>query len=213
MYNIDAYQLTPEEIADLLPAVRAGDKAAKEKMILAHGPMVRDIAKRYVALWSVAYLWEDMISEGLVQVAIKIEEISDGLAMQNHDNISGFLRIRAFHAIGDWISMQQNIGTPKTQKKHAAKHGETLKIQSAQSVPCPEGEYYEIDSHMVEVRDFLDSIPSTEEERLVMKMREEGCSFEDIGQLLTMASSTVHALLQDIYARYSDAERALIDTK
>ncbi len=206
MYNIDAYQLTAEEIADLLPAVRAGDQAAKEKMILAHGPMVRDIAKRYASLWSVSYLWDDMVSEGLVQVAIKVDEISNGKAMQTHDNISGFLWIRAFHAIGDWTSMQHTIGTPKTQKKHRDKYGGTLKMQSS---GCPEGAYYETDSHMVEVRDFLDSIPNTEEERVVIKMREEGCSFEDIGQRLDMASSTVHALLQDIYARYSDAEQAL----
>jgi DNA-directed RNA polymerase specialized sigma24 family protein len=208
LQEIDSARLSPDDIDTLLPLVRAGDKSAINKMILAHWSLAKEIAGYYAATWSAAYLYDDMISEGIMIITQKVHEIAAGTAMQKHDNISAFLRVCAFHAIGDWATKQHSLGSAKTQRKQFQLGGDSGVVKF-HSIPCPEGAYFETDNDMLAVRDFLDSIPATVEEHTIMRMREEGCSYEDIGALLSMAPSTVYLLLQDIYSRFMLAEARL----
>lgn len=207
--DISSFERTSEEIDNLLVLVRHGDHAAVQELILAHWELVEIVASTYAAGYGVGYLWDDMVSEGLVAITTKVNEIAMGRALQDHDNITPFLRVCIYRCIGDWVIEQKFVGSSRTQRNQTAAGVEHVGLHN---MPWPEGTWHETDPCMMtDLRDFLESIPATEEERSILQLREAGNSFEEISAILGMAQTTVYMLAVDIYQRFVAATERLGD--
>jgi len=206
--DLSSYTRTPEEIDDLLVLVRQGDHAAIQEMILAHWWLVELVAVAYGATYGANYLHDDMISEGLLAVTQKVNEIALDRALQDHDNITAFLRVCIYRCIGDWVLEQQYVGSSRTHRNQAAAGQDSIGVSN---IPCPEGAYFEADPSMTDLRDFLESIPNTEEERSILQLSEEGHSPDDIATILGLPRTAVYLLVRDIHRRFLAATQRLCE--
>lgn len=198
---------TSEENAKLHSRVTVGDEAAKQRMIEGNMPLVVNKVEALVAKApALAYLYDDMLSAGLLRLVEAVDSIAN-LPADDSDMVAGYLAKAITNAIADEIESSSTIHVARRSLKRLKSKGDcppvatTLEHDPIQEVSA---------AHRVfEMRDLVMSCCKSEHERAVVTLREAGYTCEEIGAQLSISKPTVTRYLRQIAARYDAKQRTL----
>jgi DNA-directed RNA polymerase sigma subunit (sigma70/sigma32) len=182
----------------LYPQVAAGDEAAIKRMIESNVGLVIDRVESYIRVFPpVAYLRDDLVSEGLLSLTIAVNRMAEEGPKEN-PNPNGYMSYWITKAIGAVVSSEGSISIPESQTRVMKNRGDS--IPKYVSLPIEERS---IDPRvMIELRDLIESCCETPEDRMIVEMREKGYVDKEIAAQLNLPHTTVYMMRRDIYARF-----------
>ncbi len=179
-------------------------------MIEANLPLVFLKVSTYTGMYpNVAFLHNDLVSEGVLAVSLAIRHLADLPTPEDKGNPTGFIGQRIIWAITRLVDNDNKAHTGGGKKQvYACKfddfddgEGNTEKKQLVNQYEIPPT----LDDDpmaMVDIRDALLSICQTPEDRIILKMRENGSTDQDIADRLDITRRAVCFQRAELFARY-----------
>jgi DNA-directed RNA polymerase specialized sigma subunit len=171
----------------IVKAVRAGDLQAKEKLSLAHMRLSVAIAEDYIRRFSLANQRDDLRSAAGLGVLVAVDRIASGYLQ--HDNATGYI-IKFIHSY--IMRAWSTLPIVKTPRGH-----DRVKQQ------------YLLDSHgcrdtsrILHIRETLDSILSTPNERRIVELRMSGHTDAEIAEILRIPRTSILRVRKKLQKRY-----------
>ena len=193
--------LSAEGNEELYPAVVAGDPIAIKKMIEGNMSLVINKVDAYVRQYpSVAHLSDDLISEGFVGLTSSVQRMAKGSSPENA-NPTGYMSYWIGHAIGAVIDKESGVGASVRTMKRKRANGEDVVAQvpgETHSVP----DVIADPMSMVDLREMLDACCETEEDRIILRMREQGYVDREIAAAIDAPVTTTYMRRRELYARF-----------
>lgn len=190
-----------EENDALYSAVVAGDEAAKRRMIEGNMPHVLSKVEAYIRCFpSAAYLRDDLVGEGMLGLCKAVAQMADG---QSVSKPTGYLSSCVQRAIGAVVDLAAGNGASVRTIRNRRRSGQEIAQQVSEEFQMPD-EVVDPTS-MTDMRDMLDSCCETDEERAIIRMREEQypCgSDREIAIALNLPYTTVYMIRREIYGRF-----------
>ncbi len=182
---------TDSEKLELLKKVREGDKVAIDKMIFSHILLALSITNRYKGTRGLNSYGHDLSSAAIVGVVTAVNQIAKG-KMINHDNVTGYIVIYVRQFIADAINHYPTIYTPRRKNNEIVKPlSDSLSRRDSQS-----------SIQELETWDLIDSLTDNETEKKILKLREEGYTDDEVGNLVGLSRSQVFRIRHDLFQRY-----------
>jgi len=189
-----------ERNEQLYPRVMAGDEQAREEMIEYNVPLVIFKVDSYIACYpEIAYLRDDLHSEGFVGLVQAVNRMVEHKAPPKV-NPTGYISIAITHEIARFAEKESAMGItsiPDTENgpdvpKVVHDVPESV-VDTRQSAA----------SELLELRDLLESCCESDDERTLIRMREEGYSDRDIAKALNMPHTAAYTLRKELEQRFN----------
>jgi hypothetical protein len=195
-----------EKNETLYPRVVAGDKAACAEMIESNMSLVIDKVDSYLrAFPDLAYLRDDLISEGFLGLVYAVNEKMVGSTPRNEKkapSATGYMSHWISFYIGILADSQTGMGCCSKTVRRLRQDGKPL----PQHVPLPKNydmETYEDPAIRVfELRDEILACCESDEDRVIVEMREKGYGDPEIAKTLDLPHCTVFIMRRELYARF-----------
>lgn len=186
----------------LYPRVVAGDQEAIKKMIESNMSLVVDKVDSFIGCFpGVAHLRDDMIGEGFFGLTKAVRLMSESGAKEGA-NPTGYISFWIKKHIGLVVDGEYANGACSTTIADRKSKGEELPHQ----VPMPTTvrEMYNVDdpNSLMELRDLIYACCETEEDRVIVDMREKGYVDKEIAATLDLPITTTYMMRRAIYARF-----------
>jgi hypothetical protein len=214
--------LNREDNDTLFELVKAGDTAARERMITGNMYLVVDKVDCFLRRHPHAtHLRDDLTSAGFIGLLQAVNAISGGNVAKT--NITGYLAVGIGREMSELMDQENVIFISAGQRRYAREHGYELEIPKVQTLPSDKDKHYDPNDDgqladnetlpvgsdfgyypfgATEVRDLLDACCQTHEEREFMWLREAGYTFKEISGKLKMPVASVHAIKTRLYQRF-----------
>ncbi len=191
-------KIAPEQLESLVLRLRMGDQSVINEIVEGHLRLIINIASQYAAYTGDDGL--DYISEGfLAAVMILRKKLNDNqvtglIACAVHRRISHYID-RARHK-----KKHEGISTtPKFFQDRGSNQDETLSVglYSSQFEKAVEGDY-----GIHDIREVMDKVCETDQEKQIMKLREYGYTDQEIGNQVGLCNTKVYRIRQSIRRRF-----------
>lgn len=193
--NAELSLCTDEEKLELLKKVREKDPIAIEKMILCHIRLVISIVNRYVSS-GLNYLADDLDSAAIEGVVTSVNRVAEG-KMADHDNVTGYIVKNVHYFIIKAIQHEAAIYVPR---KHSNKTVEFLPdVLSAKDS--------QLSIQELEIWDLVDSLTDDNLEKGILKLRSEGHTDAEVGELVGLNRLQILRIRSDLLRRYKRKEK------
>jgi DNA-directed RNA polymerase specialized sigma24 family protein len=161
-----------------------------DAMIEANVPLVKAIVEKYIGLHSgVAFLFDDLISEGLLALISAVKKLSGMDTPEDGGNCTGFISARIIWAICDLMDQQARQIIPE----------DYTPPYPVSFDPMEE----------FELRDLLAEACQTPEDCIILEMREAGSTDQEIADRLSIPRRAVNYMRHEILQRYDVLKQKL----
>jgi RNA polymerase sigma factor (sigma-70 family) len=191
-----------DEAIALADQVRMGNADAREHMILGYTPLVMHKVESWLSVFpTLAYLRDDMVSEGKLAVVKAVNKIAEGYKPET-DNPTGYVSVAIHNGISNFAMDEATIRVPR---------GVAPDQRASVSVRVFEGLETDMAATMaheelVDTKDVLDSLCQTEYDRAIMDLRERGYTDAEVAAQLEIPPTTVYMLRRELYERFQQTE-------
>ncbi len=181
---------TPDSNQDDMAAIRdlpLGPERDEiiEAMILDNVPFVMRKVDIYIALFpSVTFLTDDLINEGLFALTTAVKDLAKRNAPEDGGNCTGFIGKRIEWALGRLIENDEAETIPKGYAPPSK-----VKVVNPMDI--------------IDTRDLIDAACESEEDRVIVEMREKGCTLEEIAARLSISRRAVFVMRHELQRRYN----------
>ena len=184
--------------AGLAALVAAGDGRARERLIEDNMALVRALVSNHVRAYPhLAYMSDDMTSEGFVALTTAVNKITDGAT---GDNPTAYMTEYVLCAIRETADRHSGNGaSPRTQRRARSK-GTDLPKQAGSISPQEANQHDP--AALIDLRDQVYSVAQIAVEHQLLRLFEEGHSASEVASKLKMPLSSVYATRQRLYARW-----------
>lgn len=187
-----------ESNEQLYPRVAAGDKAAIRQMIEGNMSLVVDKVDSFIVCFpKIAHLRDDMISGGFIGLTEAVNRMAE-TGPKDSPNPTGYISFWVKKHIGLVVDGEQANGASSWTIADRKNKGKELSHQ----VPMPNVEQFIDPTAMVELRDLIQACCETEEDRVIVEMREKGYVDKDIAETLGLPLTTTYMMRRAIYERF-----------
>ena len=207
MKNILATQIkaaaTKEENQVLYERVASGDKAARDEMIERNMALVFEKVNSFVATHrNIRYLQDDLVSSGTIGLVKAVDAMAadGGCSRDPVGCICGSI----IHTMSDLFETESPINVSRRVRKRPTSQPvptrETFNPEKIQSR----------DSETVELFDLRDQIQSCcwcDQDRSIIRLREEGHTQDEIAALIGVPSGSIYYYIQAIKDRFEEIEK------
>jgi DNA-directed RNA polymerase sigma subunit (sigma70/sigma32) len=194
-----------DENDELYAAVIAGDEAAKKRMIEGNMPLVLLRVDAYIRCFpGVEHLRDDMASEGFLGLCTAVNKLSES-EVREKSNATGYLNWWINSSIGQVVDSEGGVGASARTVRNHRKAGKAIVKQVTDDVDAVRPDVVVDPMAMTDLRDLIDACCESEEERMIVRMREEQypCgSDREIAAALNLPYSTVYMMRREIYRRF-----------
>jgi len=196
--------LTEELNLELLPQVMVGNAAAREQMITGNMALVLRKVEAFIRCFpTVVYLRDDLISAGFMGLTKAVNAIA---ARVKIENVFNYILTAIDHELGKLINIEYTIRIPGKSRRAAKASGKRLVPPACVNI-LPErfarGKY----ETELEFRDLLDSCCCNEDERIFLRMREEGYTYAEIANVVGKSIGYIYDKSKRLAARIDEALR------
>ena len=195
----------------LYPRVMAGDEKAREEMIESNMPLVickvDSFVRRYPQL---EHLRDDLHSAGFVGLVKAVNKMAEHKE-PSKVNPTGYISVAITH---EFVKLAQKeavhsgielADSPEIDMDLADDVPEVSHSIPESVVDTNQSEATEL----FELRDLLQSCCESDEERTLLRMREEGCSDREIAEALNMSRTSIQRLRKELEQRFNQKCREL----
>lgn len=207
---------TDESNDELYPRVAAGDAAAREEMITSNMSLVVNKVDSYIGEYpNLGHLRDDLISEGFLGLVTAVNKMV-AAGPKDNPNPTGYMSYWIMYHIGLTVDREDANG---------ASHGTIWTYRSqgkelARQVPMPVLEDDKSDADlppwaansgsdqivdpmsMVDLRDLIEACCESEQDQVIVDLRELGHSDKYIADRLEQPVSTTYMMRRAIYTRF-----------
>lgn len=192
-----------EEAVELAEQVRLGNEEAREKLILGYIKLVMHKVESWLAVFPpLAYLSDDMVSEGFLAVTKAVNKIAEG-DLPAKNNPTGYVSVAIHNSLSDYVTGEAIIRVPKWVGPEQRASVSPRVFSGLESATMAGVEH----ERLLEVKDTLTSICETEYDAVIIELRSHGCTDAEIAEQLELPPTTVYMLRRELYERFQDAEK------
>jgi hypothetical protein len=199
----------------LYPRVMAGDEQAREEMITSNMPLVVLRVNSFIQRNpQLAHLRDDLHSAGFTGLVQAVNKTAEGSDIANPNSYISVAISREIAKLAEKEAVHIGI-----ELVNLLERDPLADTESADSVPevshnIPESV---VDTNrsavteLSELRDLIESCCETDEERTLIRMREEGYADRDIADALSMPHTAAYTLRRELEQRFQKKLRELED--
>ena len=190
-----------EENNRLHALVAAGDADARRRMIEGNMPLVVAKVDSFLAEFpNLTYLRDDLTSAGFVALVQAVKKIAKGMV---RTNASGYIGVSVNAAIGHLLEDESPIQVCHGTRAAKKAEGEELEVPAVVNT-LPDHCRLPIapQAQKVEARELLRSCCKDNVERQILRLRERGCTYEQIVGQVPYQRSQIGNILNRIEADY-----------
>lgn len=189
----------------LWPRVVAGEKSACDEMIQSNMSLVIDKVDSYIRSFpDLAYLRDDLISEGFVGLVYAVNKKMVGSSPRGDKKVNptGYMSYWIAYHIGLVADKEAALGSCTKTVRRKRDDGRSL----PRHVPLPknmESETYDdAGFRILELKDEILGCCETEDDRVIVDLREKGYVDSEIAKTLNLPHTTVYVMRREIYRRF-----------
>jgi hypothetical protein len=187
-----------ENMDSMAEQLRLGCKETREKMIQGYMSLVHSKVNKWIQIYpGLEYLSDDMESEGYLAVIRAVDRIATGERPEN-TNVTAYVSVAIINGIGDFLDNSGFIRIPRSSDEEPPTVEPIFEKALSNDPVCG----------VVDIKDTLDHICRTDEERAIVDLLSRGYTEREVGSQLDMAQSTVNMLRIELYERYTRLERS-----
>jgi hypothetical protein len=189
----------------LYPRVVAGDLAACRQMIQSNMSLVIHKVDTYIHIYpDLAYLRDDLISEGFVGLVYAVNKKMCGKPMEGdkQPNATGYMSYWIQYHIGLVADKETSLGSSTKTVRRKRTDGDALPKHVALPKNLETETYDDPAIRVFELRDEILGCCETDDDRMIVEMREKGYVDGDIAKALNLPYTTVYLMRRDIYRRF-----------
>jgi len=202
--------LIEEQIANLLPAAIAGDKEARDELLLGHLSMLRHTIGRYLYHWPLTRKFrDDMVSAGLLAMTRAINRLTENTL--GGKSLGQYLLNNACSAIEDEIARLRGIcsAPPRTNRRRAQNREEPIFGYVETDLEDPDIQdghsYMEPGFDEIDVMDTLEKLRDESDKRALLLNEEYwGLSDVEIAKRTGIPRITVRWYRSELLKRYRE---------
>lgn len=195
--------LSQEINQEMYQRVVDGDKVAVREMIEGNMSLVISKVDAYIGSFPfISHLRDDLISEGFVGLTIAVNRMATTEVPEN-PNPTGYMSHWISHSIGAVVDSESGVaGSVRTKQRHR-KNGVQLPVQISEHEVIPAATDSVVDPmSMTDLRDMIDSCCETEQDRTIVRMREERYTDPEISKAIDSPLTTTYMRRRELYARF-----------
>ena len=196
--------LSREKNSALYSRVMAGDEQARQQMIEGNMALVGNKVNAFICEHpQVAYLRDDLCSSGYIGLVQAVNAMVKHKNPKN-PNPTGYLSVAIYREIKRFVDKEAVISVPDRTQRDARKEKRQIKAPTVYNdIPESRGpRQLDTSPKMVELRELLRSCCRSDEERTILKMREDGCSYRKIAEAIGMSNTTTYMMAREIEKRF-----------
>lgn len=192
---------------ELYPLVVAGDAEAREQMIQSNiGLIMTEVDRFLIFLPHFQWMQDDLISHGLIGLVEAVNKMQTDGYVENANPTTLMGRCIKTN-IGRAIEQAQDVRIPTRTKKRKLSQGIEVQVPEKVETIFDDGEEdpgrFSYDPHpMQQLRHTLDACCETDEEREIIRLREEGYVDREIAEILGLPQTTTYVMRRTLYARF-----------
>ncbi len=204
-----------EENDRLYPLVAACDKSAIDKMIESNMPLVISKVESFIRCFpGAAYLRDDLQSEGLLGLAKAVNKMAEAGPRENA-NATGYISYWVHYHLGLVIDNEKANGASQRTIQRKSNDDEPMPhcVAMSQCVGAGGNEYVDFTAYpfadepsdpmaMSDLRDLIYSCCETEQDRIIVDMREASHTDKEIAAVIDAPVTNTYMLRRAIYARF-----------
>ena len=205
--------LDREQNERLYPRVMAGDDKAREEMIEGNMPLVIAKVDSYLRRYpQLEHLRDDLHSAGFIGLAQAVNKMTEHVDPQNV-NPTGYISVAITHEFvrlakeeaahsGIELADAPEFDMELTDEAPGISHGIPESVVDTNQSAA---------TGLLELRDLLESCCESDEERTLLRMREEGYSDRDIAEAIGLSPWATYTLRKKLEERFNQKNRELED--
>jgi RNA polymerase sigma factor (sigma-70 family) len=173
----------------------AGDETARAEMIKANMPFVVRIVNDYLKDNPLNGNYrDDLIAAGFLRLVAVVNKITEITEIKN-ENLTEYIRKAILHEIDSALEKEQCVRVPRTSRARAKKNGKPIIDRKVKPIRClideAEAEYgiVEVEDQKsdhryraIDMHDLIDSCCEDRVDRIIVKMREDHYTFDEIAK-------------------------------
>ena len=189
-------RVSEEQLAVLVPRLRAGDTSAHEEIILGHVHLAISIAGRYAR--SSPHNVDDLISESIYGIIYAVKTAAEKLV---DDSITPWIISCCHRFIIRYLSRDSVVRIPYQTLWARYKRGLRTNVATTRSITD-----HDIASRSrepsLEIRELIDFSAETEVDRQIVFLRAQGYKDKEIGERIGISAASVTRMRANIRARF-----------
>ena len=190
-----------EENNRLHRLVAAGDADARRQMIEGNMPLVVAKVNAYLIEFPhLAYLRDDLTSAGFVGLVDAVNKLATGRKSRNP---TAYIGVAINCNLRQLLENEAPIRVPQESQRLAKAQGKEITVPPVVNT-MPDHCCLSVapQAQKVEARDLLRCCCKDKRERLILRLCEEGRSYEHVGKCVNLGHVTVRRILKRILGRY-----------
>lgn len=191
-----------EECQALYPRLMVGDVEARNRIILGHIRLGMSIVSRFAG--SFPHKTDEMVAIMCDTLVTRVERISDG-SIEHHKipNIGGYLMTRISRRLQRFLHEDHTVRIPEATFKRRKKEGRPLERPKHHEIKeehllVDDSKYLQIEN----IEEVINAITTNERERVVVTLRMEGETDQQIAEKLQCKYQNVQYLRKKIGNRF-----------
>lgn len=189
----------------LFSLVAAGDPEARTAMIEGNMSLVVMRVDTFIAVRpNLRYLRDDMTSAGFCGLVEAVNRVASGTPI-DPAKITGYLSVAIQRAIAALASVEAPVTVSQRTQQLAEGRGKPLRLPQGIDGILDLQSDSESFVQEVEACDLFNACCACEEERLFLKMRKAGCTYQEIADFTGMSVPSVLRLGRELEARICQA--------
>jgi len=200
-----------EKNEELYVRVMAGDAQARQEMIEGNMALVGSNVNEYIRKHpEAAHLRDDLRSAGYVGLVQAVGAMARHRDPEN-SNPTGYMSVAIRREISRFADNEATISIPDRTQREARKGNRPLVAPAVrQGIPKSLADSGpDAAQKLAETRDLLDSCCQSEDDRTILRMREEGYADRDIAKAIGLAHTTTYMMRRELQRRYLQKIREL----
>ena len=197
--------LSREKNNELYWRVMARDEQARQQMIEGNMALVGNKVNAFIREYpEAAHLRDDLRSAGYIGLVQAVN------AMDKHENPenanpTGYLSIAIHREIKRFADSEAVISVPDRTQRDARKKNRQIKAPAVhQGIPKSSADQkQDSQREVIELRDLLDSCCESDDERTILRMREEGYSDREIAEAIGLSHTTTYMMRREMEKRFN----------
>ncbi len=200
-----------EQNERLYSRVMAGDEKAREEMIQCNMPLVISKVDSYIRRYpQLEHLRDDLHSAGFVGLVQAVNKMAEHKEPSNV-NPTGYISVAITHEFVKLAKKEAVHGGIELADTPEIDMDTTVDVPNvSHSIPESVIDVNQSESlELLEIRDMLDACCECEEERTLLRMREEGYSDREIADALGLTHTATYTLRKELEKRFNQKCREL----
>jgi len=197
--------LREDEIPSLVAKIRTQDKAACDYAVLGLTVLGLQIVGRYLAVMQSDRLADDLAGAALEGIVDAIHRVSTGEAMIEHENLRGFVVETIHRFVSEELDRVTLVRVPGRSKRRFLAADENFVEPQQVSFGDPSIVRRHVTTAGVadvEIRELLDRVIENDQQREIIKLRQEGLTDTEIAETLGLSKTSVFVIRRDLETRF-----------